>query len=273
MQGCLTFNFISGSGTMIDHRYFYFDHGRGHYTCGLARQGLVAFFRTYTEEDIFLSPEWIMALYTFKNNPSVVGFTVEQIIISKIVSTGLRWGNTSICAAPVTAFPGSVTELSKEHSSRYYIPLKFNLKAIDALYAEVNDREKTAKVVAIQIAVPKPHRDSMATFFADWHTWTSLLIGFKITTTFLWIVEGKRGGLEVQKRLTALKDGSITTWPAHTTSWVSVDQIDISLAMCLKKICPNDGDRDDGHEDEAATPNTSPRESHCIQCIFQNFPI
>jgi hypothetical protein len=71
------------------HRYFYLGSGCGRYTCGVARQGIIVFLHTYAEEGVFLSESYL-ALMAFKNNPSVIGFTVEQMIISKIASSGLR---------------------------------------------------------------------------------------------------------------------------------------------------------------------------------------
>jgi len=145
---------------MLDHRYFYVEGGYGRYTCGLARQGIIEFLHMYAEESIFLGSEWYLALTAFQNNPSVIGFTVEQMIISRIAARGLDWADDSIPPAHVTPFPGKVAALSKDRQSTYYVPLKFKFKAIDALYAKVDEHKKTAKVVAIQITVAKSHRDS-----------------------------------------------------------------------------------------------------------------
>jgi hypothetical protein len=66
----------------------------------------------------------------FKNNPSVIGFTVEQIIISRIASSGLRWSDNFTPPAQMTTFQGSIRALSKDMPSTYYVPLKFNLKVM-----------------------------------------------------------------------------------------------------------------------------------------------
>src|SRR5260221_6586273 len=86
---------IVGFGPHMDHRYFYIDskfHGR--YSCGLARQAITEFLRMNAEESIFLGAEWYDTLIAFKNKPSVTSFIVEQIVISKIASAGLRWKNS-----------------------------------------------------------------------------------------------------------------------------------------------------------------------------------
>lgn len=223
---------------MLDYRYFYLENGYGRYTCGLARQGIIEFLRIYAEESVFLGPEWYLALSSFKNNSSVIGFTVEQMIISKLASSSVRWGNADLVIppAPLTPFSGSVTALSIDKPSTYYVPLQFNFKAIDALYVEVNEHKRTAKIMAIQITVAKQHTDSASKFFADWEAWTCSLRGFTITPIFLWIVENKRGKDEVEAKLIELRQRQITSIPAHTTHWVMVDQIDKILAKTLEII-------------------------------------
>jgi len=118
---------------MLDHRYFYVMNGYGRYACGLARQGIIEFLRMHAEEGIFLDSEWYLALIAFKNTLSVIGFTVEQMIISRIASSGLRWSDNFISPAQMMTFHGSIRALSKDRPSTYYVPLKFKLEAIDAV--------------------------------------------------------------------------------------------------------------------------------------------
>jgi len=231
---------------MLDHRYFYLEKGCVRYTCGLARQGIIEFLRIHVEEDVFLDSEWYLALTSFKNNPSITGFAVEQMVISRIASKGLCWGNTSIPPAPVAPFHGNVTTLPRDKPSTYYIPLKVNRKAIDALYAEVNEQEKTVKLVAIRIAVAKQHMDSAAQFFADWKAWTSSLSDFNITPMFLWIVDGRRGQVEVERKLIESRNRRIPSIPAHATHWVTIDQVDKALARILAQILPRGDDGSGG---------------------------
>ena len=185
MCACLTFTNVSGTA---DLPLFLFQ-GWSHV---LARQGMVEFFRVYAEESIFLSPKWYLALEVFKNNQSVIKFTVEQMIISRIASVGLKFGgNNSIPVASILAFSESVAALSKEKLSILYVPIKFNLKAINALYVAVDTAKEIARVIAIQITVVKQHKDLAAAFFADWNQWIKLVHGFTVEARFLWIVEDK----------------------------------------------------------------------------------
>jgi hypothetical protein len=188
-----------------------------------------------------------VALEAFKNNRSVVGFIVEQMVISRIASSGLKFGeNDSIPPAPIFAFSGSVAALTTDDRSIYYVPVKFNFKAIDALYVAVDKVKRTARVVAIQSTVAKRHKDSATAFFADWDQWTNLLKGFTLQTTFLWIVEDKRGKKEMKQTLIKLRTRTITTSPVHSVSWVMADQVDKGLGLTLKRIRPVGGDRDGG---------------------------
>ena len=113
------------------------------------------------------------------------------MVISKLVSSGLHWADMSIPAVSIISLMGTVTRLLIEKQSTYYIPLMFNFKAINALYVEVNQCKKTARLVAIYITVAKRHTDSTSKFFADWEAWTHSLTGsgFTITPLFLWIIE------------------------------------------------------------------------------------
>lgn len=239
----MTHSYTLGNVTMLDHRYFYVENGYGRYTCGLARQGIVAFLRIHAEERVFLGSEWYLALKAFKNNLSVIGFTVEQMVISRIASYGLCWGdNNKIPQTKITTFHGNTIAFSKDIPYTCYVPLKFNFKAVDAIYVEVNERKSTATIVAIQITVAKRHRDSPADFFAQWEQWIHLLKDFTIMPIFLWIVEGTRGEADVKGKLRELRTGQKTLWPEYVTHWVSIDQVDKNLADTLAQIRAGGGD-------------------------------
>jgi hypothetical protein len=64
------------------------------------------FLRQHAEEDVLLDPQWFSALDAFKDNPSVIDFTVEQTAISFIASKGLHTGDISIPATKIVTFAG-----------------------------------------------------------------------------------------------------------------------------------------------------------------------
>ena len=228
---------------MLDHRYFYVENGYGRYTCGLARQGIVAFLRMHAEEGVFLGSEWYLALKAFENNPSVIGFTIEQMVICRITSHGLHWGNNNdIPPMRIMTFHRNIIVFLKDMPSTCYVPLKFNFKVVDAIYVEVNECQNTATVVAIQITVAKRHRDSPADFFAQCEQWIHLLKDITIMPIFLWIVEGMRGQADMEEELRELRTGQRTLWPKHVTHWVSIDQVNKILADTLAQIRAGGGD-------------------------------
>jgi hypothetical protein len=240
LQACILRGDISRAGDEIDHRYFYMDsQGRGRYSCGLARQAIMGFLREYGEEYVFLGPEWSMSLDAFKNNPSVIGFTVEQMIISRIASAGVTTGAFKIPGAKIIPFEDNTALLQTEQKVAYYIPVKFNLKAIDGLFVSLNTKHRTAVIVAIQITVAKRHKDSVQAFFASWDQWMHRLENFTIKASFLWIHEGERGQREVEAKLRELRGTTEQNWPDHTVYWVSIEQIDKDLARRLGSIRPS----------------------------------
>ena len=171
----------------------------------------------------------------FKNNPSVIGFTVEQILISTLACRGLN-GNINLPPAKIIPFEGETTRLSVDEPLAYYVPLKFNKKAIDVLFVDINRYAQSARLVAVQITVAKRHKDSEVTFFAELKKWLPGLPNFKVDTSFLWIHEGERGQSEVMEKLKVLRGGPVVFLPRHDTHWMSVEQIDVALAATLRKI-------------------------------------
>ena len=237
MGKCLQGRSIGGSGPHIDHRYFYLDsESRGRYSCGLARQAITEFLRQHAEESIFLGSDWYNTLEAFKNNPSVIGFTVEQIVISKIASAGLHSGNVQLPPAKNFPFDDNFVRLSKDRPPTYYVPLRFNQKTIDALFVSVDQKKKTAYLVPIQITVAKQHKDSESAFFADLPIWLLGLEDFKVKVTFVWIHDGERGRAQVKEKLKALRSRTVLINPDYEVLWVDIAQVDVELANTLARI-------------------------------------
>jgi hypothetical protein len=56
-----------------------------------------------------------LALRSFKNNPSIVGFAIGQMIISRIVSV------SDMSIPPLMSFTGNVVALSMNKPSTHYL--------------------------------------------------------------------------------------------------------------------------------------------------------
>jgi hypothetical protein len=253
MHACLTRSRIPGSGTLLDKRYFYRDAGGfGYCTCGLARQAMVDFLRQNAEESVFLGPEWFLTLEAFKDNLSVVGYTIEAMLIARLASTGLNAGNFCIKKSPIVGFSGDWIRFPAVVGSKLYVPARSNFKAIDAIYLDIpGDPEKPAKkpakkpaedaskrkaiVIAIQIASGK-HNDTEAAFFAGWRNWVQSLGDFEIEVWFLWIQGDERDRAEIEEKVISLRGREVMAWPKHTTRWVSISQIDVDIGSTLAGI-------------------------------------
>jgi len=82
-------------------------------------------------------------LEIFKDNPSVIGFIVEQVVIGRMATSGIQ---SELCLPPAKTitFPGCITWLSKDERQVYYVPIKFNQKAIDVLFVDVDQAKNSA---------------------------------------------------------------------------------------------------------------------------------
>ena len=220
---------------VINYRYFYVDgSSHGHYTCGLAREAITQFFRL-CGQDTFI---WLDTMNSYKNNPSAMGFTVEYLVINAITSRGIRSDDFNIPPAEIVAFTGGSTSLSNDRASGYYVPLKFNRKAVDVVFASIDQKNRAARVVGIQITVSKPCKDAEAAFFAELDRWLRELGSFKVETSFLWIYEGNRDRAEIEATLIEERGrlGTVMHWPNHKVYWASVKQVNDVIGRTLESI-------------------------------------
>ena len=171
LLGCLTAPDISNSDPeCFDNQYFYPDRtfSFGNSTCGLARQAGAIVVRTESPGRL-VGDVWLRALRTFKDNPPVVGFLVEQACLSALSTTGFNHGNINSWGSfPATLFEGDLIKAipSTGDSEVFFIPKEriFGNKE----YFKVDDTKRTVLVVPIQITVAKEHADSEARFYSRW---------------------------------------------------------------------------------------------------------
>lgn len=134
------------------------DELSGKYTCGLTRQTAAVVIRRGSP-GLLCSETWIDSLHTFRNNPSVVGFLVEQACLSAISATGFYHGNIKWQSLGATTFKGDLLKvIGRRSDEKFFIPEDPFFKVIDALYLKVDAEEKTAAVVPIQITISKTQR-------------------------------------------------------------------------------------------------------------------
>ncbi|KAL1916623.1 uncharacterized protein VTP21DRAFT_5327 [Calcarisporiella thermophila] len=238
MRGCLLNKKMLNTMKSYDHRYFYIDENYiGHYTCGLARAAMSGIFRE-VGEDIFLDREWLNRLRTFKDNPSVLGFVVEQASLSSISQNGLKVNGLGFSNMKTIVFSSDFPTYNFDLKLALYIPLAYNFKAIDGLILSLDEKNKTAHLVPIQITISKYHSDSESKFFANWNSWTQDLIeeGYTIKATFLWITEGNRATEELEAKLKETRQGAILIQPEHTSVCVAIEDVNRDIGERLKRV-------------------------------------
>lgn len=236
MLGCLVqFEVSKLSDDDHDRRFFYRDKGTGYCICGLAREAFASFLRQY-DNSIFMHREWRPTLLLFKNNKSVVGFLVEQVCLGSIAEKGL--------SDPFVRKPSNVSMFEKrpslsremETSCIFYIPEKFNYKAIDGILLEINNEAKEAHLVPIQVTISKNHKDSETAFFQDWSYWRDALEGYDIRVSFVWIVMEGKPDKVVAATAISLRDGDKEVNPDYTRKYIAIKNINARIAENIKNL-------------------------------------
>ena len=211
------------------------DERCGNYTCGLARQAAAVVIRRGLP-DLLCSETWIHSLHTFRNNPSVVGFLVEQACLSAISATGFYHGDINWQSFTATTFRGDILNaIGRRSYERFFIP-EDPFKDIDALYLKVDAEKKTAVVVPIQVTISKTDKDSEAAFYSRWTDWQIFFRGYTLTTDFVWIVEDKQSWMVKEEEFKTTREKLKLIFPRHEQVYVTVQDIDATLGSVLKSI-------------------------------------
>jgi hypothetical protein len=238
LVGCLTSSNVSEfSHKWFDYRYFYADDDRGKCTCGLAREAAAVVIRQGSP-GLLCGNTWIQSLRTFKNNPSVVGFLVEQACLSAISTTGFHHGGIKWQSFTATIFKGDLLEaiFPAGNYETFLIPADPFFKDIDALYLKVDTEKKTALVVPIQVTVAKKHKDSEAAFYSRWSDWQKFFEGYELKTTFVWVVENEQAWVKKTEEIRTTRKNSKLISPEHEQIIVTVSDINITLGSHLAAI-------------------------------------
>ena len=218
----------------IDRRYLYRDENRhGQIVCGIAREALAGVIRQASPR-LPLRQAWSAAVYQYRDNPSVLGFLVEQQCIAIIASLGLRiTDELEIPLTSITPFLRNIVELEE---TGFYVPTKPNCMAIDCVYAVVDETKRTAHIIPVQIAIAKKHSDSETKFFQNWKQWTQGLAtrGYQIEATFVRVVEDSKSIQCVEAVQRTLRSGLQGGIPAYNSYRIPLSEVNAPLAERLK---------------------------------------
>ena len=198
MENCLTNDNVShAERASIDNRYFYITgENIGQCTSGLVRDTIAVFLRKHTGGETFLKKQWYNMVEYVGGNGSVLGFFVEQVILSGIEKEGMIMDGMKIPGMKSVGFR-SLPKLPENQSESpvLYIPDAYNYKAIDGMIVSVGtfDKQKVLEIMPIQITINQHHEDSERSFFRGWEDFFVKTLGGSdydiLKIVFLWIVE------------------------------------------------------------------------------------
>ena len=203
--------------------------------CSLAREAAAIVIRKGSP-GLLCDMTWLLSLRTFKDNPSVIRFLVEQACLSTISRTSFHQGGgidwqpfpaTMFQNDLIQAIPGGDCEI-------FFIPENPFFKDIDTLYLKV--AKETVLVVPIQITVAKTHKDSEAAFYSRWSNWQEHFRGYKVETTFVWVVENKQSWAVMEEELKMTRSQSKLISPEYEQIFVTVKDINNNLGLQLADI-------------------------------------
>ncbi|KAF8430307.1 hypothetical protein EV426DRAFT_13255 [Tirmania nivea] len=194
MEACVLEEDVSRADrAVLDNRYFSTKAGLGQCESGLARRAITTFLRRHAGGDLFVSQKWYNMIEYVGCNAAVLEFFIEQVLLSTIQKAGMYLDGVTEQFKLVDTFDG--IPKNSGDSPALYIPKAWNHPSIDAIIFSVSKIEDRQILIVrpIQITINQRHRDSEATFLADWKRFSMKTLGStsydEIRIVFLWIVE------------------------------------------------------------------------------------
>jgi len=270
---------------LVDHRYFYYtlqnNQRIGGYTCGLARNGVedrLLFLRGISIGDTDLLP-WLDRVI---DNPSVTGFVMEHIILSAILSKGLRIGDGMAQRMELRLLePSPEFDKTVTNGPVLYRPRRANYRAIDGIIYwakddkenQENDQPKKLFFFPFQITMaPASHSDSHEEFFKAYSESLAKLSEFDIELCFLWITPEYRLVREHQA-------DQERQWPHHGEEYIALQDVKKDIwekyEAALQKLPPAEYFKRKAAAERPASvrPATNPAQANAPQANgFQGHP-
>jgi hypothetical protein len=243
---------------LIDHRYFYEggpDEPIGKYACGIAREAAARQLRRYGIEK-FGQTDFLTALNQYVDNPSVIGFFIEQAVLSSIAAHGLNIEQDICQTMIVQMFEKDYPRFNTNATNpTLYCPLDFNDRGIDGIIVRFDnsDGKKTCFMFPLQITVAKAHSDSEQVFFSQWKLWTKGLKGYKVVPRFLWITTQHSSFEEVAGNSRAARSRDKVLWPSYVREFVHLEKVNKNIWQRYQKALTLEGRKEFNIQVEPAT--------------------
>ena len=235
---------------LLDWRYCFYRNGIADSSCLLARQYLSHCMRNDVGMTDFQTGEWRKAMAAAgPDNPSVLGFFTEQVLLGEIARSGLSALGKGWEEMSLQALSDGIPTLPREAKKQaiMYVPTKLN-NGIDVLFFKlVSEPRKRgrfkATVVPTQITIAESHSDSEAGVLLTWPRYELELrsLGFvsSIEIIFLWIVEQIPAGHqpeEAEPKGTRTLKGDATDHPGFVRRWMRIDEASTVVGDLLNTV-------------------------------------
>ena len=204
---------------------------------------MAAFLRRNAGGGTFLKQQWYNMVEYVGGNSSVLGFFVEQVLLSYIEKEGMILDGIKIPGMASAAFrilpqiPQNAAE-----SPVLYVPDAYNYKAIDGLImsVDITDGRRVLEIMPLQITINNNHEDSEAAFFEGWDRFSVKALGENsfndLKIVFLWIVEDSaifpRKDAAVAARTITTRNGTYSS-PSYVRKVRSVKYISETVGQKL----------------------------------------
>jgi hypothetical protein len=234
---CLVCHQSYGEDKWFDLRYFYRDDTFVcHCTCGLAREAAARVLRKAAPGK-FLSDDWVESLATYADNPSVIGFIVQQACLTAISEHGFHHGNVEWSSVTATIFETDlIQQLPRTTTSAFLVPADPNFKYIDALFIKVDEKSKTVFLAPIQVTINERHSNSEILFYEHfWRRIEALFDGYILSSTFIWIVERGRSLDVIDEQRRELRSGPKVIIPVHDRLVIKIEDVHQKLGEHLAR--------------------------------------
>ena len=210
----------------VDHRFFHEKNRIGYCICGAVREAVIkelASLGTY----LFSVEDSMRAMGHLISNPSVVGCFLENAIPRTIVTSGIP------CLDIIGPMPQFIFQefpsYNLSHERALYVPKVYNFSAIDAILLRLNNVDKKAELIPIQITIQKAHRKSETQFFNNWSFWQDYLDDYDVSVTFLWITaDGSFKQVSMEERLRKTRrggDSDKVVWPNYNFTYIPLSEV------------------------------------------------
>lgn len=231
-------------GTFIDGRCFFVENGKAKATSLVALSALTGFLRGVCDNSHFLTSAWYGNLAAAGRNPAILGFLVEQTVLSAVCAWGCPLASTGLAPehgfgspAPVKMFSGLPVlyppseDGNGEGITELLVPQDYACRNIDGLLVRWSLQDKTVTISPMQITIADKHKPSDTLFMeAQWKSLVADLCGWSIVARFIWVKERMDNSRQVvdmkRKEFRGTSANSaIEIHPAYQTITITVREL------------------------------------------------